>query len=191
MVDLNKVTVDWSGPAVVGAGSSTFWTTGDPTDLVSDLRAFFSSIQTLFPNGKLTWTFPTGGPIIESTTGVQHAAWTGGTATPLPCASSNAIWSQGVGGRIAWDTPGFHGGRRTRGATYLVPLNISMMSDSDGTLVGSAVTTVNAACAALVATHPTMQVWTRNSPGAADGGTSTITGGTMRDAVSWLRSRRT
>lgn len=191
MVDISRVQVKWEGPAVIGPSVSTFYTSTDPVDLVSDLRTFFSSIQTLFPNGKVSWIFDAGGAVIDSATGELSGSWAGGTATPLPCASSNAFWSQGVGGRITWETGAFLRGRRTRGATYLVPLNISMLTDSDGTLVGSAITSVASACSALITSHPGLTVWSRPTAAGGDGGTATITSGAMPDRVSWLRSRRT
>lgn len=190
MVDISRVGVQWTGPAVIGPSVSTFYTTGSPAALATALRTFFSSIQTLFPNGKLTWEFDTGGAVIDAATGELSGSWAGGTATPLPVASSNAFWSQGVGGRITWETGSFLRGRRTRGATYLVPLNISMLTDSDGTLVGSAITSVNSACAALVTAHSGLVVWSRPTAAGGDGGTASITSGSMPDRVSWLRSRR-
>jgi hypothetical protein len=190
MPDISRVRVNWSGPCVVGPGITTFYTLGSPTALATALRTFFSSVQTMFPNGKLTWTFDSGGAVLDSATGELVGSWGGGTATPLPVASSNAVWANGVGARIRWETSGFLRGRRVRGASFLVPLNISAY-DSDGTVVGVFVTQANTAAAALLTAHPDLIIWSRPTAAGGDGGTTTIDSGAMIDQVSWLRSRRT
>lgn len=190
MADLSRVRVAWSGSAVVGPGVSTFYTTGDGASLQAALRTFFTAIQTAFPNLKGDWTFPSGGEIIDSATGELTGAWTGGTPATIPWASSNAVWASGVGARVRWETGAFARGRRVRGSTFLVPLNISAY-DADGTIVGVFVTQIQTAANALVAAVPELTVWSRPTAAGGDGGTATVTSAIVPDKVSWLRSRRT
>lgn len=191
MPEIERVRVQWNGPCVIGPSVSTFYTLGSGASLATALRAFFASIQTLFPNGKLTWIFDSGGAVLDSATGDLVGSWAGGTATPLPVSSSNAFWVEGVGMRVVWETASFSRGRRTRGSTFLVPINVSMLTDSDGTIVGSALTSVASAAATLLTAHPDLIVWSRPTEAGGDGGTATISGVTVPDHVSWLRSRRT
>jgi hypothetical protein len=175
---------------MVGPGVSTFYTSGDGATLLAALKTFFTAVQTTFPNGKVTWQFPSGGEIIDSATGELVGAWSGPAAVDITAASSNATWAQGVGARITWNTAGFLRGRRVRGSTFFVPLNLSMF-DSDGTIVGSILTQYATAAGALVTAVPQITVWSRPTVAGGDGGATPITSGTMADKVSWLRSRRT
>lgn len=191
MASLSRVRVGWSGVAVTGPGVSTFYTSGDGGDLQAGLHTFFTAIQTCFPNLKGAWEFPAGGEIIESTTGALTGAWSGATPSSVPWAAPNALWMQGVGARIRWDTDGFLRGRRVRGATFLVPLNSSMI-DSDGTILGAYLTTITTAANALITAVPQMSIWSRpTTVGGTDGGSTPVTSAFVPDHVSWLVSRRT
>lgn len=189
-MDLDRVRVSWEGPALVGPGVSTFYATaGNGAALSSALKTFFDAIKGYFPSSKVTWSFPNTGEVIDSATGQATGAWSGGTFQTVAASGAGTSWANGVGARVRWNTGVYHNGRRVRGSTFLVPLQ-SGVYDTDGTLVGSAVTAMQTAAAALVTAVPTMGIHTRPHPGAADGGFATVASAEVPDKVSWLRSRR-
>jgi len=191
MVDLARVRIPWTGPAVIGPAVSTFYTQGTGAALCSALSAFFSSAQSAFPNGKVTWQFPSGGEVIDSASGHLVGAWSGGPGISLTAASTDATWVSGVGARIVWNTGAVVNGRRVRGSTFMVPLK-GLAYDSDGTIGSTFVSSLQAAATALVTAVPSLTVWSRPPAGApTGGGASPVTSAQMVDAVSWLRSRRT
>lgn len=175
---------------MVGPGVSTFYTSGDGAALQAALRTYFTAITSAFPNLKVTWDFPSGGEIIDSATGSLVGAWSGATAASIPAVSPNAQWVSGVGLRVVWNTAGFHAGRRTRGTTFMVPVQMSAY-DADGSLTESFRTLISTASATLISSVPTLTIWSRPTLAGGDGGTTPVTSATVPDKVSWLRSRRT
>lgn len=191
MADLARVRVEWTGVAVTGPGVSTFYTSGDGSTLQAALITYFQAIKGEFPNLKGQWRLPADGEIIDSATGDLTGNWTGATQTDVQWNSASALWVAGVGTRAVWNTGGFLRGRRVRGSTFLVPLSLNSY-DSDGTISNPQVASLAAAGNALIASVPTLTVWSRpTESGAADGGSTPITSCTVPDKVSWLRSRRT
>jgi hypothetical protein len=190
MSALSRLRIAWSGSAVPGGGVSTWYTEGDPLQLQLAAKAFFGgSMNTRFPSS-VTVTIPTSGETIESTTGTLTGGWTAGTGFTMTGAGTGP-YAAGVGTRLVWETAGITRGRRVRGSTYLVPLNGSMF-DSDGTLVASIQTALAAAAQQVVVSlGDDLVVWSRNTPGNADGKAWTVSAGTCPDRTSWLRSRRT
>jgi len=191
MANLDRVRIGWSGSGVVGPGVSTFYfPSGGGAAGQAALKTMFTAIQSAFPNLSLTWSFPAGGETIDAATGELVGAWSGATPSSLTAAASNSDWLSGVGARIQWNTDAVSRGRRVRGATFLVPLNGSA-SSSDGTIVNTYVTSLQAAATAFV-TGADSTIWSRPSaPGLSDGGSATVTSAVVPDRVSWLRSRRT
>jgi hypothetical protein len=196
---LSRVRVGWTGPAVVGPGVSTFYTSSAAgTALATGLYTFFQNVTSAFPNLAITWDIPNHGEVIDDATGELAGSWTGGTARSSIAASPNATWVSGVGARMVWTTGAVTRGRAVRGSTFLVPLQTSAY-ESAGMIVGSFLTLFNAQAALLIAADPQFCVWERpvfdrSGPVPVrthDGGHAAITSGAVPDRVSWLRSRRT
>lgn len=186
---MQRLRVEWSGSGVVGPGLTTFYAdegagSMDPSEVVT----FFDSIKALFPS-TVTWTIPGEGDMLNEGTGELAGTWSasgGGTVA----GTSSASYAAGVGARVRWNTAGIVGGRRVRGSTFLVPLTVNHY-DGQGTLESTAVSTLATAAGALVTgLAGALVVWSRPAPGRA-GTMHAVTGSSLPDRVSWLRSRRT
>jgi len=192
MTDMLRLRVAWTGSAVVGGGLSTFYfdSGSTATAITPAMNTFFGVLKAYVP-GTNTFNIPNGGDIIHAETGALSGIWSSGGAYTISCTGSGP-YPSGVGGRIKWGTAAIINGRRVRGATAVSPMVIAEY-DSDGTLNGSMLTAINNACAALLATTGVeLVIWHRPHPkGAGNGASALATSGTMQDAVSWLRTRRT
>jgi len=191
MAQLSRIPVEWSGTAATGGGLSVFYSTAStPTTYLTALRGFFFSIAGLFPTD-LTLTFPGGGDVFEATTGELVGDWTS-TAPAVVTGTQAGAYAKGVGCRLVWRTAGITRGRRVRGSTFMVPIAANQY-DTNGTLQGSVVSSLEGAGATLIAADSaSMRIWTRPSAsGASDGADHEITSAVSPDSVSWLRSRRT
>jgi len=148
---------------------------------------FFGAVKGLIPS-VTTITVPTNGDLVDDITGVLSGSWTGGTGGATACTGAGNYFA-GVGAYINWGTPLIINGRRLRGRTFICPLTVNQ-SDSNGTLLAAAVTTLTTAASTLAATgHITC--WHRpTSPGASNGASATITSATVPDQVTSLRTRR-
>lgn len=185
MATLDRLRVVWSG-GPGGEGVSTFYCDPSATSALADLRTFFESIKAHFSND-FSWSYPDTGDQIDSATGLLVGGWTRGTLSPtVPSAASG--WVAGVGCRVVWGTGVVLNGRRPKGATFLTGLGIAAF-DSDGSIATTPLADIRAAATALVAASTDYYVWSRpNSLGQS--GFSVITGSTVPDRVSWLRTRR-
>jgi hypothetical protein len=190
MAALSRLRIAWNGSPVTGGGVTTWYTEGDPLQLQLAAKTFFAgTLLSACPSG-LQFVVPASGETIESSTGALTGGWTAGTAQTTSATGSSG-YAAGVGTRVVWNTPGITRRRRVRGSTYLVPLVVSMY-DTDGTIVNSVRTNLEAAAqAVIVALGDDFCVWSRNTSGASDGAIWTISSASVPDKVSWLRSRRT
>lgn len=133
-------------------------------DIINDTTGFLDSSQAVTPPAAVTFA---GGTSFASVAGICVTWATGGFAT-------------GPSGRP----------RRVRGRTFLIPISGSGY-DTDGTLVASRVTAVNAAAAAYVGGSWNPCVWHRPTGiGGVNGSSHRMTGGQTRDKVAILTSRR-
>lgn len=198
MANLWRIRVAWSGNATTGAGVSTYYWSSAATGGPAALVTFYNAIKNFFP-ASVTWTIPNNGDILEDTTGVLTGAWSFGTGGAVTGGASGTNWLQGAGARMVWNTAGIFAGRRVKGSTFFTSMN-AIEFQVDGTPQATTVAAYNAAATALLAGVPTFVVWSRpikhkpiTVPPTYDRlGTSTpITSGTLKDATSWLRSRRT
>lgn len=99
-------------------------------------------------------------------------------------------FSASTGACITWETGEVKNGRRVRGRTFIVPLS-GTMYDTDGTLTGAALDSLNAAAAYLAGGGFSFGVLSRPSgPGATDGSFHTVSSGRIADKTAVLRSRR-
>lgn len=189
MAALSRVRLTWTGAAVVGASTSTFFTTGDPGTLMGAFDDVVDAMKANLPDS-LSAAFEGSGEIIESTTGLATGAWTETPPVPVVGTDSGGF-AQGVGERIAWSTNAFENGRRVRGSTFIVPLGAGAYTDG-GILNATMRAAHNAAVATFLGVMAgDMVIYSRPSPGGSDGGFASVTGGNIPPSISWLRSRRT
>lgn len=182
--------MSWEGTGVVGGGVSTFYTSGSGATLKTAAEAFFNAIKGHFPSPGNAWVVPSSGELVESTTSKVVGIWTAGTATSIGWTSSTPSYAAGVGARVVWETDTFVDGRKVRGSTFLVPLT-SQFWDSGGTILDSAVTTLQNAAVAFRAAAPLVIVTRPTTKGGSDGGSAAVTSARVPDKVTWLKSRRT
>ena len=188
MAIIKRVRCEWTGTSVVGPAVSTFYFSSGATGFQPALVSFFNTLAARRPAG-VNVAIPNTGDELEASSGDLTSVWTAGVYTNS-IGTGAGVFVGGVGMRIVWNTNGFTNGRRVRGSTYFVPVS-SATYDTDGTLAGSALADVDAAAGALLtAVGTTMVVWTRPRTGVT-GGVNSVTGKTVPDKVSWLRSRRT
>lgn len=185
MANLRRINVAWVGATGL-PGVSVFYA-ASATDAGADLMTFFGAIKGLIPS-VTTITVPTNGDLIDDTTGALSGAWSGGTGGATACTGAGNYFA-GVGAYINWATAGIVNSRRLKGRTFICPLTVNQ-SDSNGTLLAAAVTTLTTASATL-ATSGHIVIWHRPSaPGMANGTSSVVTAATVPDQVTSLRTRR-
>lgn len=173
----------------MGPGLSTFFfATGQPTNAPSVVTQFFTAIRGEIPSG-VTWTIPSGGDLIEESSGSLTGTWegdAGGTVT----SNGTGNHAQGVGARVSWITDAIRGGRRVRGTTFVVPLRTGAY-DPQGTIATSTLGVLQDAGSALISNADwNLLVWSRPRPGLSGLGVATQRA-EVPDKVSWLRSRKT
>lgn len=197
MAVINRVRVVLSG-FQGGPGMSTFYCL-DPATFLPSLRAFYQAIADDFP-AVVTITFPTGGDIVDSTSGVLTGSWA--TAAPAPVVGTyTGAYAAPVGAVVNWLTGSIINGHRVVGRTFLVPMAAGVF-ENNGTLNPSAASGLVAASTAFVtAAASNFVIWSR--PRAAGvplpvkpvqaaraGGHVPVTGHLVPDLAAVLRSRR-
>lgn len=188
MADVLRHRVVWSGSTVTGGGVSTFYQDSPDTAGPGVLFDFFNAFAGILPTGT-TITVATSGDIIETSNGELIGAWSGGTGGVVTGTNTTG-YARGVGMRVRWNTAGIFHGRRVRGSTFLCPLGLGVY-DTDGSINSSVITASNTAISDFVGEDQGFGIWSRPQGTATDGEFNLITSGTLPDAVSWLRSRRT
>lgn len=96
-------------------------------------------------------------------------------------------YAAGVGAVATWNTAAVHGSKQLRGRTFIVPLDGGQY-ENNGTIGAIGLADIRAAVTTLGAIA-NFGVWGRPIDGAG-GEWSACTGGTVRDHVAWLSSRR-
>lgn len=185
MADLRKVPVTWTTGAG-GLGLSVFYS-ADPDDVTTELGTFFNAIKAAFP-GSVTWSIPSSGDTIESTTGILTGAWTGGTAASITATGGTSLYAAGTGGYVRWQTPLVIGGRRLKGRTFLCPI-ITDQYATDGTLNSTTLSGWQTAATTL-ATSGKLVVWHRGTVDDPTGAAATVTAAVVPDKVTSLKTRR-
>lgn len=189
MTTLHRVLVGWSGIGVVGTAVNVlhFSASDNPAPPVAALRAAFAARADLL-SANTQLTFPSSGDTIEDTTGELTGVWSvAAQANVAGLGTGNCV--AGVGGCIGWQTGGIINGRRLKGRTFIAPLDAAAY-DTDGTLKGSHLTSLQALAAGIMASGP-LAVWHRpTSAGAADGNSYGVVSARVRDKVAFLSSRR-
>ena len=193
-MQLHRVVATWQGPQIQGAAVSVLHFAGDnPLNSVSAIKSAFDTLGPLLPPGVIITT-PSSGDTIEDTTGALVNAWSatgGGTTTGSAGTTRTAA---GAGACVTWETGGIvvgpsGRGRRLRGRTFIVPLQVDYYDD-DGTLRSNCVTTLNSFATAMRAAGP-LAVWHRpTTTGGSDGNSYGVINHRVRDKVAFLKSRR-
>lgn len=188
MANLVRARVVWYGAGVVGGGLSTFYFTEGGTGFSTALGLLFDSMNPYLPSN-VSVAIPNSGDLIDISTGQITGGWTDGSEVGV-AGSGGLDFALGVGCRIRWNTAGIAGGRRVRGSTFVVPLAIDAY---EGT--GAITSTVTSAISTGVGNflgHSGSEpvIWHRPKTGVG-GSAHPITSGSVPDAVSWLRTRRT
>lgn len=152
---------------------------------VDAVAAFWDAIAVQFPT---SWRFAVQ-PDVDVLDEVTGALIRTESTTPTAQGvfGDAAAYAGGVGAVTRWNTAGVHLGQHLRGRTFLVPLN-STKYESDGTISAAAIAALRAATTTLAAVA-NFGVWGRPVAGAG-GDWAACTGGTVRDHVAWLSSRR-
>ena len=200
MAQMLRITTRWTG--FTGAPGFTvmhFRDFGGTDPIVSDAQAavdkvyaFFNAIKAWFPS-QVTIQVLGEAEAIEDTTGILQDVLVATTPAPIVGTSGAAVaYAAALGAVVSWRTGLVRNGRRIRGRTFLVPLS-SVAFDNTGTLIATALTAFNAAATTLrdQTGIADLGVYARPSaPGAADGEWALITGHSVPDMGSILRSRR-
>lgn len=189
MTNVNRIRVGLTGSGVTGPGVATHYFLGTASsDNVTAFKTFWQAMAGQMPQG-VTITVPNEGEVIDDNTGDLVSTWTAGTAQTFVGAGATG-YAQGVGARIVWQTLGTTGNRRVRGTTFVVPL-LSSAWDPDGTMRTVVVAALKDAGDALVdSLAEALVILTRQTP-AHSGTSHAVTGVSVPDTPSWLRSRRT
>lgn len=191
MASIARVRAEWGGSGLDGPGVSTFYTANlSPATYVTAVRAFFNNIVSVFPTD-IDITVRGDGELIDDATGALSGSWSM-TPPAVVTGTNTADYARGVGTRIKWLTGGVTGNRRVRGSTFIVPMTVDSYNTS-GALDSAVLSMLQSAATALAAADSgSMVIWTRPSGDPPSGGAShAVTGSTVPNSVSWLRSRRT
>jgi hypothetical protein len=193
-VNLTRIPVTWSG---IGGlpGVSVFYADAAVSTAVAALLTMFNTRKADFPNA-LQFNIPGAGDVIDSATGDLIGTWTMGGSGIITGTGGAVGYAAGTGLRLRWLTAGIVNGRRVRGSTFITSL-VASLYDASGTIVNASVTNWQTAGAAIVA-DGSFRIWSRPytfDPAHPDiptraGTTHILTGVTVPDQVTSLRSRR-
>jgi len=157
MANIQRFRVTWAGLTGL-PGVSTFYV-ADGATAMAPIRAYFDALKAFVASG-VVWSFPSGGDILEETTGALTGAW-----AATPAANVNAtgvgVFSAPSGFSVKWLTTSIVNGHRVTGRTYFVPAARDAY-DALGTLNDTIIAPINAAGATMIASMPTnLLVWSR------------------------------
>lgn len=190
MPEVGKVITQLNG-FTGGPGYSSHHFFGDPMspstcqDAVDDVGAFWNGMWGQMATGS-SFSIQPDVHVFDEVTGALIRVET--TTPPSQTASTAAgVYAAGVGAVATWTTATVHGSKQLKGRTFLVPLNAGAY-EANGTIMGVALTPMRAAAATLAAVA-NFGVWGRPIDGAG-GNWGSATGGTVRDHIAWLSSRR-
>lgn len=190
MGEVGKVQVVWTGFVGAPAYSSHYFY-GDPLststaqDYVSAVSTFWNSIVGGMPSTAHFSVTPDV-QILDEASG--HLVRVETTTPPTQTATgNNGPYAAGVGCSVIWNTAIVHRGKRLRGRSFIIPLSGGSY-DGNGNILDTLVTAYRTA-AGILAAQAGFGVYGRPVSGAG-GVWSQATGGTMKDQVSWLTTRR-
>lgn len=195
MTNVQRVDLVWQFPNG-GPGLTTLYGV-NAAPVAAAAKTFFTSLASRLPVGvTVSWSGTGDNLTVED--GTLSDVYTGGTTWTVT-GTGTGSWAAGVGARIRWLTGGVHGGHRVYGSTYVIPMN-AFTYGSDGTLDTPALTDLqNASQALLTSATGDFVIYSRPKPSragkhgtlpAVTGAIFPVTGRTVADTVSTLRSRR-
>lgn len=200
MTSVYRVTALWNGfQGAPGYSRFSFDNLVDAASLNaagSELTTFFTAMRAYMLT---TWSIQVQPQVDEydMATGVLLGSH---LMTSPPAAVSGQVaaatnWVGGAGACVTWNTGLIFAGRRVRGRTFLVPL--AGQGDVDGSLLPAFLSAMGPAATTLAqATAAKLAVWAKtydgSTPPQQTGGIlADVVSGTIKDATSTLRSRRT
>jgi hypothetical protein len=191
MATLAKIPVEITGLGAGGTGVSVFYTSNlAPLTFMTAIHAMYDGLKAIFPDD-VAFVFPGDGDLISDATGGIAGAWSVTAPSPV-VGTASGVYAAGVGARLVWATAGVTRGRRVRGTTFLVPIAGAQYKNDGGLADGNTTAWAAVADDLFAADSGSMRIWSRPSTGGGSDGTShAVTGVTVPNKVSWLRSRRT
>lgn len=185
---MNRVSCSWQGwPG--SPGLTQMYLIDPPAQgNIDAIRTFFNALAGLLPSG-LTIQVPSSGDTLSEVDGKITGAWSVGTTPTVVTGTAAGAYSGTSGAVVHWLTNAVVAGRRVRGRTFLVPL-ANTAYDTAGSLLTSALTTIQTAAAAYVSGQTGKAcVWARPAPGRS-GSLASITSSKVPDLAVVMRSRR-
>ena len=161
------------------------YTTSTAQDNVDDVQAYWNAIATWMPS---SWRFAVN-PDVQVLTEASGALIRVETTTPAAQSvfGTAAEYAGGAGAVSSWVTAEVHLTKQLRGRTFICPVGAGCY-DSTGTLAPAVLTTLRTATTTLAAVA-NFGVYGRPVSGAG-GQWAAATGGSVKDHVAWLSSRR-
>lgn len=182
--------------AVLGAAGGD-WNPGGAQAAVNAVRAFWDSLKAYLPN-ELTLTVS---PVVDTydrETGELFSSSIAATAPTVVVGTATGVYAGGSGIKVTWETGSIRDGRRVRGATYIVPADATVFTNT-GTVNGTVKTAINTAAATMMASmvtgSVTLGVWSRPRVATAtvtarEGAAFQVTQGVCSSKSAILRGRR-
>lgn len=196
------VRTQWAGTSggpgltqlAIAEDTGGFWTATQAQNAVNAVRAFWNSVATYMPDEVVLTVSPVV-DLYRETDNELIASEVAPTAPTSVVGLSTAIFSMASGMKVNLNTTTIRGGRRVRGAIYVVPAGSNAYTT--GGAVASAVrTAVNTAGATLDSTLNSsglkLVVWSRGRdlPTPKVGAISDVTSLEVNEKVAILRGRR-
>ena len=196
------VRTQWAGTSggpgltqlAIAEDTGGFWTSTQAQNAVNAVRAFWNTLAPFLPDEVVLTVSPvvdlyreTDNELIASEIAPTPPASVAGTST--------AIFSMASGLKVNLNTTVIRGGRRVRGAIYVVPAGSNVYTTA-GAVASTVRTTINTAGATLDSTLNSsglkLVVWSRGKkvPTVKTGAISDVTTLEVNEKVSILRGRR-
>lgn len=202
-MDILRITAQWTGfPGAPGYSNFHFTTDGGFWDggllgseaelaaqgAAERVSAAFQSISGYLPNGATIRIEPEA-VVLDSNTGEQ-LGFASVEADEVDASSTGNDMVGPAGAVVNWRTNDYRFGRRIRGRTFLVPLNVRAY-EGDGTLAGAGLTACRNFATGMIegAGGADFGVWSRPRDGSG-GVFATVTSFNVPDMAAVLRSRR-
>lgn len=185
---MNRLVLEWSGPAVKGLAVSVLHFTGlGGSPGVAAIKAALALTNTCLPENH-TIHVPNSGDIIDPSTGDLTGVWSDPEPVGNILGTGAPVAAAGVGACLTWRTAGIVNAHRVRGRTFYVPLTTAAY-EADGTINATQLGKLRTLADTLAGLE--LAVWSRpTSAGASDGSMHTVLSGSVSDRVAFLGSRR-
>lgn len=185
---MNRLVLEWSGPAVKGLAVSVLHFTGlGGSPGVAAITSALALCNTLIPENHVI-RVPNSGDIIDPSTGDLTGVWSDPAPAGQILGTGNPAAAAGVGACITWLTAGLENAHRVRGRTFFVPM-ATQNYEADGTLTATALGKLNTLGTTMAGLE--LAVWHRpTAVGGSDGSMHPVVSHKVSDSVAFLGSRR-